>query len=148
MLNFFKAKLDDLSAAASKFRDRETAEAIVAVMTGTAYADGELEASEKQKLASAFRIHPVLKQYDTSILTNKFADLSTQFDLDVDVGFDACISELRDMTRQGASEEKRIAVLRMGVAAAKADGEIEDAERAFLVRCANTLGLSPSQVGL
>jgi tellurite resistance protein TerB len=148
LLNFFKSKLSDLEAAASRFNDRETAEGIVAVMTGTAYADGELEESEKKKLVGGFKINPILKQYDQSILFAKHRELAEQLEFDVDSGFDACLKELRDVVSRGASEEKRIAIMRMGVATAKADGEIEPAERTFLLKCASVLGVAADQVGL
>lgn len=146
MLNFFKERAADLQAAASKFRDKETAEAVVAIMTGVAYADGELEDAEKQKMAKAFTIHPLMKQFETSLLTAKFTELSTQCDFDSAIGQEACLKELRDTAR--APMEKRITIMQMGVAAAKADGEIEAAERDFLAKCANTLGVQLSEVGL
>ena len=148
MLGFIKAKFGDLEAAAAKFRDKETAEAVVAIMCGTSYADGELEDAEKKKLIGAFKVNPVLKQYDTSMLLGKFNELAEQCDFDRDVGQDACLKELADVAGRGASEEKRLAILRMGVASAKADGEVEEAERAFLARAAQTLGLQLSQAGL
>jgi tellurite resistance protein TerB len=143
MLNFFKSKLADIQAEVSKFNDRETAEALVAIQCGTAYADGELEQAEKTKLMA-----PILKQFDQSMLLAKFRELADQCEFDTEIGQDACVKELEDVRRKGASEEKRIAILRMGVMAAKADGEIEQAEVAFLRRAAGALGLSPSQVGL
>ena len=148
MLNFFKSKLADIQAEVSKFNDRETAEALVAIQCGTAYADGELEQAEKTKLMASFKVSPILKQFDQSMLLAKFRELADQCEFDTEIGQDACVKELEDVRRKGASEEKRIAILRMGVMAAKADGEIEQAEVAFLRRAAGALGLSPSQVGL
>lgn len=145
MFALFKDKLDHIHASYSKFKDKETAEAVVAIMTGTAYADGELEDAEKKKLIAAFRVNPVLKQFDTSVLLRKFNELSEQAEFDHEVGLDACIKEIRDVS-VSADEEKRLAILRMGVAAAKADGEIEPAEVKFLQRAALQLGLQLSQV--
>jgi tellurite resistance protein TerB len=147
MFNFLKAKAFDLAAAANKFKDKETAEAIVAVMTGTAYADGTLEPEEREKIKAAIKVNPVLKQFDASMLTTKFFALSEQCEFDPDFGKDMCLKELKDVG-QHAPEEKRIAILRMGVAAARADGEIEDDEVVFLRRACSALGIAPSQVGL
>ena len=51
MFDFFKNAASDLQAAASKFRDKEAAEAVVAIMVGVANADGEFEPEEKKKNA-------------------------------------------------------------------------------------------------
>ncbi len=147
MFQFFKDRMSDLQAGVSRYKDKEAAEAIVAIMTGVAYADGELEKEEKAKMAGAFRINPILSQFDFSILTKKFDELSNQCEFDADIGLDACIKELRDVGNN-ATMEKRITIMRLGVASAKADGEIEDTERQFLARCAAELGVELSEVGL
>ncbi len=148
MLNFFKAKINEGFAELAKFNDKESAEAVVAVMCGTSHADGELEDAEKKKFIAGISVNPILKQFDQSVLIGKWSSLSAQFDFDTDIGLDACIKELEDVKRRGTPEEKRIAILRMGVASAKSDGEIEPAERAFLLRASAALDIAPSQIGL
>lgn len=148
MFGFLKEKLNAGAAEFAKFRDREAAEAVVAIMIGAAYADGELEASETAKLAKAFGINPVLKQFDTSVLLAKYRELVEQYEFDTGIGEAAALKELRDLAAQGVAEDKRLAVLRMGMAAAVADGELEDAEAVFLRKAASALGLHASQVGL
>ncbi len=130
MFGFLKEKLNAGAAEFAKFRDKEAAEAVVAIMTGAAFADGDMEPAEKAKLSRAFGINPVLKQFDTGI------------------GEAAALKELRELAAQGAAEDKRLAVLRMGMAAAMADGELEEAEATFLRKAASALGLHSSQVGL
>lgn len=147
MFGFLKGKIDDIAAEAKKFGDKQTAEAIVAVMTGTAFADGTLESEEKAKLVAAFKINPILKQYPTAVLIAKFNELAEQAEFDNDTGLDACIKEVQDVARS-ANDEKRAAIMRMGIAAAKADGEIEPAERAFLARVANVLGVNARDFGI
>ncbi len=148
MFGFLKSKFADLEATAQKFNDKETAEAIVAIMTGCAYSDGHFEEAEKQKFIAAMKVNPILKRFQTSELMTKFNELAQQCDFDPEVGGEACLKELADVARRGATEEKRIAILRMGVASAKSDGEIEPAERAFLIKAADALGIQFSQVGL
>jgi tellurite resistance protein TerB len=147
MFGAFKERLADLQAAGARFRDKETAEAIVAVMTGVAFADGELEEAEQRKLAAAFQHHPILSQFDTAVLTDKFDQLVKQFSLDTDLGLSACLKELKDIARR-AKHEQKIIVMQLGLASAKADGEIEPAERAFLARCADSLGVRLAEIGL
>jgi tellurite resistance protein len=141
------AKFADVGAAYTKFNDKEAGEGVVAMMVGTSNADGEFEPAEKAKFVKALEVNPILKQFDKSVLLTKARELQDQFDFDTDMGIDACLKELREASK-GASEEKRIAIARMGVAAAKADGEVEPAELAFLTKACAALNLTPSQVGL
>ncbi len=148
MFGFLKERINAGAAEFAKFRDREAAEAVVAIMTGTSYADGEFEAAEKAKFVKALSINPVLKQFDTGVLLAKHRELAEQYEFDTGIGEAAALKELRDLAEQGAPEDKRLAVLRMGMAAAMADGELEEAEAAFLRKAAKALGLDASQVGL
>lgn len=146
MSGFFSSLLADAKAAAGRLNDKQSAEAIVAIMVGTAYADGEFEPGEKSKLARAIEASPVLKQFEQGMLRAKCRELETEFEFDTIVGTAACLKELTDVARE--PEEKRLAILRMGYVSAKADGELEASELAFLARAAAALGVSPSQIGL
>lgn len=131
---------------ASRFNDKQTAEALVAIMTGCANADGELEDTERKKLAQAFDKHPILSRFDKSVLNRKFVQLNEGFVLDVDEGLAMCLKELDDVA--DAAQDKREAIMRMGKAAAAADGDVEPAERVFLTKCAKRLYLDPAEFGL
>ena len=136
----------DAQAIAGRYRDRQTAEALVAVLIGTAMADGQKEAGEIEKIRAAFVKHPVLKQYDSSVLNRKLSDLLDGFSLDTQEGLSGCLRELRDI--QDKPSDQREAVMRMGVMIAKADGEVEGEERDFLRDCATTLYLDPVKFSL
>lgn len=140
--------LADVQGELSKRMNRQLAEAYVAVQVGTANADGEFEPQEKAKFAASLKVNPVLKGQDSSIVMGKAVELQGIFDLDTEMGHDACIKEIKEGISR-ADEATRITLGRMGVMQAKADGEIEDAERRFLIRvCNEALGLQPSQIGL
>lgn len=147
MLNFLKDLVSNNVPAWAKFNDREAAEGVVAIMIGTSNADGEFEPAERAKFAKALQVNPILQQFDSSVLVAKAKQLQDQFDFDVEVGIGACLKELAEAAK-GAPEEKRIGIGRMGVAAAKADGELEEAEVVFLRRACDALAISPSQIGL
>ena len=49
MFGSLKALWGDAQAGYAKFKDRETAEGVVAIMVGTSNADGEFEPAEKAK---------------------------------------------------------------------------------------------------
>jgi len=147
LADMIKGGVDDLRAQAQKFADKQTAEAVVAVMTGVAFADGEFEPEEKAKFKAALGMNPLLKQFEIGSLLAKHTELVGVYDFDIDMGHEAALKELRDVGSR-APHEKRMLILRLGVAAARADGEIEPEEVAFLRRCAEVLGLSMSEVGL
>jgi tellurite resistance protein TerB len=150
LLKSISAGLSGLSKQAAdlvgNYRDRETAEALVAIMTGCAWADGEFEEGERVKLRQAFSAHPILSKFNVAQLTGKFDQLNKGFALDVDDGLENCLAELDDIV--SAEEPKKRAVMRMGLMIAKADGEVEPAEKAFLAKCARRLLLEPSEFDL
>lgn len=139
--NFFKSKAEELAKEYAKFNSRETAEAMVAVMLGVASADGEIEKSELEKIKLSFTVHPILKMFDQTVLMRKFTELGVQFQMSVDIGQQACLDELEDVVRKDIPYDQRVAILRLGVMTAKADGEVEPAEREFLQVAADVLGV-------
>lgn len=145
--SIFKSFSDDVTAGFARFRDKEAAEGVVAIMIGTAHADMEYETAEHDKLKKAFTVNPVLRQFDSAVLIRKANELREQFEFDHESGVAACIKELKEAAR-GANTEKRIAIARMGKAAAMADGDLEDGEIAFLRLACNALEVSPSEIGV
>lgn len=146
VLGFFRQASTDTAAALDRFKDKQTAEAMVAILTGTSFADGELEAAEKKKIIDNFNLNPMLKKFDNGILLSKFNELSSHFTLDIDEGHEACLKELRDIS--GKPVEQKQAIMRAGAMAAKADGDFEQSERVFLGRCCDVLGLSREDFNL
>jgi tellurite resistance protein len=141
MMDWLRSRFGDLSSGIDRWRDTQTAEAIVAIMCGATYADGQADPEERQKFAQACRINPVLKQYEAPVLLRKWEDLAVQCEFDHVTGLDACEKELRDIS--GKKLEQREMVLKLGMVAARAKGGAEPSpeEMAWLTRCARTLGV-------
>jgi tellurite resistance protein len=146
MMEWLKARKADLEGMAGRYRDKEAAEAIVAIMCGVAYADEGASSAEKGKFAAATKVNPILKQYDASMLLKKWADLAEQCEFDIPTGLDACLKELADICH--IPIEKRITVLKLGIAAARSDGETSPLERDYLCRCADVLDVPAAEIGL
>jgi len=135
-------------AAAAASRDEGMAQAMVAVMCGCAYADGQAESAEKAKFAAAIRLNPVMKNFDQSLLLNAWKELSDLAEFDLDTGLDACLGKIRKAC-EGADRDRRMLVVRMGMAVAVADEDgLEDAEVRFMQRVCAEAGIVPSEVGL
>jgi tellurite resistance protein len=132
---------------ADKFASKQNAEAVVAIMYGAVRSDGKFEDVEKAKLELAFAKHPILKKFTKEdhirFIQQKLAG---GFEWDVTDGLESCLKEVRDI-RNKLPEEK-IAVIRAGVVAANADGNLDAGERAFLLRCCDAAGVSAGDVGL
>ncbi len=139
----------DLAGSLERHATKEVGEALVAIMVGTAWADGELEPGERQKLGQMIVGHPMLRPFRgfQSVLTSKVTELNGMFEIDVDLGLDACLNELRQVGN--ADPQQKRTIMLAGVASAKADGEgVDGSERAFLARCAEELGVAPREAGL
>lgn len=143
---FFKQSAADAAAAIDRYNDKESAEAMVAILLGTSYADGDLEPAEKTKIVDNFKKNPLLKKYDYNVLQTKYNFLMGAFDLDVIEGEEACLKELREVAKSPI--EKKQAIMRAGAMAAKADGDFEESEKVFLGKCCDALGLTRSDFGL
>ncbi len=143
-----KSWMDETSA---RLGSKEDAEAIVAVMTGVAFSDGELEEAEKQKLFKSFGAHPVLSKHSSMDLGKKYKEIISAYDIDIEVGKAAVRKEFQDvLSKMGSSpdRERALGILRMGVAAARSDGEIEATERDFISELATMAGIQPKELGL
>lgn len=118
------------NAIAGKFAtitNAKFAEAVVGIAVAVAYADGEVESSEKQRLIKAFEIDQRLSNFDTQFISktfNKFADF---FDFDTDTGTANVKSVFNSLTH-----EEQESALRYAVVIAKADSEVDDKETAVL----------------
>lgn len=144
MMAWFKAKAGELGALVGRYNNKETAEAIVAVMCGVTYADGEAKPAEKAKFAAAIRINPILKQFDATLLLKKWNDLAEQCEFDGASGLDACLKELADVA--GAEKPQKVIILKLGMAAAKADGDAGAQEQRFIDRAAAVLCVDLSEL--
>ena len=138
---------DAMKAEISRFADAETAEAVVAVALAVAHADGTFEPEERAKLDQILRTHPMMTQFDNGLVGRKVGQLMPLFEIDPEAGIDACMKELRDVGTRGDIDKRR-AVIRLGIAIAKSDGEVEPAERTVLLRACRELEISAGDVGL
>jgi len=130
-----------LAGAVSQAKNKEFMEAAMAGCALVAAADGEIEDAEKAKMAKFIERSPELAAFDRTRMIavfNKFAD---QIDFDFKMGKDAVLGEVREVP----GDEQRILLMRLLVAIAGSDGEIEPAERKVLVEVARVLGLSPGE---
>jgi len=141
MFSMFKKKLTQAASQANaevkKVENRDFMEAAIGVMILVSAADGEIEASELQKLQKTIETLPELQGFGSEI--GKTIDKFTSyFELGFKMGKTRIMRELRDI--KGSDQDKED-ILSLAVVAAMADGEIEPAEEAVLTEVAREFGL-------
>lgn len=141
MFSMFKKKLTQAASQANaevkKVENRDFMEAAVGGMILVSAADGEIEASELQKLQKTIETLPELQGFGSEI--GKTMDKFTSyFELGFKMGKNRIMRELRDVK---GSEQEKEDILALMVVAASSDGEIEPAEEAVLAEVAREFGL-------
>lgn len=137
MFGLFKKRANRAVADIKKFEKRDLAQAVVNAAYLVAYADGELEASEKAKIEQVLRANPVLSNFQGE-LNQIAATIIAQLEADIGIGRRAALREISDVKGDQRECED---VLDVAIAIAKADGEIEPEEEAVLKQIAEALGL-------
>lgn len=137
MFGMFKKRANRAVADIKKFEKRDLAQAVVNAAYLVAYADGELEASEKAKIDQVLRANPTLSNFQGEL--NQIAStICAQLDADIGIGRRAALREISDVKGDQRECED---VLDVAIAIAKADGEIEPEEEVVLKQIAEALGL-------
>jgi len=135
--NMFKRKAAEVGAAVHKVENRDFMEAAVGIMVLVAYADGECEPQEMDKLNQVLQTLPELQGFGAELgkTVDKFVGyMSIGFTL----GKNRIMKELRDIK---ADDRQKEDILALGMVAATADGELEPAEQAILEQVAREFGL-------
>lgn len=135
--NIFKRKAAEVGAAVHKVENRDFMEAVIGIMVLVAYADGECETQELDKLTQVIDTLPELQGFGPELgkTVNKFVGY---MNIGFDLGKNRIMKELRDIK---ADERQKEDILALGMVAAAADGDVEPAERAILEQVAREFGL-------
>lgn len=143
-MSFFNSLKQSVTSAANsmnselkKFRSKDLLQAIVAGSTMIAYADGMVTAEEKQKLLGFVRSSEQLSVFESDKVIETFNQYLTRFDFDATIGTGEALQKI------GAFKGKPEAelIVRVCLAIAKADGNIDDKERQALGQICQSLGL-------
>lgn len=137
MFGLFKKRANRAMSDIKKFDKRDLAQAVVNAAYLVAYADGELEPSEKAKIEQVLRANPTLANFQGE-LNQIAATIIGQLEADIGIGRRAALREIGDVKGDQRECED---VLDVAIAIAKADGEIEPEEEVVLTQIAEALGL-------
>jgi len=129
----------------SKYKNREFMEAVVAGCALVAAADGDISASEKQKMIGFIQNSDELKVFDMTLVIDTFSKICGKFE------FDAAIGKAEALKLIGKLRSKTDAarlLVRVCCAVGNADGTFDSDEQAACRTICNELNLSPSDFDL
>jgi len=140
----FGKKVGAAKAELKKVENRDLMQAIVGAMVLLAYADGECEKSELDKIERMIRANDNLKHFGPEITEtmNRFVEL---MDAGPRLGKVKIMKEIRDI-KSNASEAEEVFV--NAITIAEADGEIEPDEIKVLTELGRELGLRLQDYGI
>ncbi|MBL8485321.1 MAG: tellurite resistance TerB family protein [Rhodocyclaceae bacterium] len=128
-----------MNSELKKFRSKDLLQAIVAGSTMIAYADGEVSPAEKQKLLGYVRNSEQLSVFDTDKVIEAFNQYLGRFEFDPTIGTGEALQKISVF--KGKPEAHLI--VRVCLAIANADGNIDVSERQALDQICRALELDP-----
>ncbi len=126
-----------MNSELKKFRSKDLLQAIVAGSTMIAYADGEVSASEKQKLMGYVRNSEQLSVFDTDKVIESFNQYLTRFEFDATIASGEALQKIAVF--KGKPEAHLI--VRVCLAIANADGKFDSTEQQALDQICRSLDL-------
>lgn len=136
---------DQLKTRADQFRNKEFANASMAMCALIAAADGSIDAAERQKTAALIVSNDVLSVFPPDELRQKFDWYCDKLSKDFDFGkveATATIGKLKSKPEQGR------AVIQIGVIIGGADGNFDADERRAVKDACFAVGIAPAEFDL
>ncbi|MET4920920.1 TerB family tellurite resistance protein [Streptomyces sp. PSRA5] len=132
------AKKNDLKSGG--FRD-----ASMAMCALVAAADGSIDPSERQRVASLIMGNDVLQNFPAADLQRRFDDYCQQLTADFDFGK---VSVLQTIGKVAKKPTEARAVIQIGIVIGGADGNFDKSERAVVREACFAVGISPDEFDL
>lgn len=132
------AKKNDLKSGG--FRD-----ASMAMCALVAAADGSIDPSERQRVASLIMGNDVLQNFPAADLQRRFDDYCQQLTADFDFGK---VGVLQTIGKVAKKPTEARAVIQIGIVIGGADGDFDKSERAVVREACFAVGISPDEFDL
>ncbi|MCZ4121725.1 tellurite resistance TerB family protein [Streptomyces sp. H39-S7] len=133
-----EAKKNDLKSGS--FRD-----ASMAMCALVAAADGSVDPSERQRVASLIASNEVLQNFPADDLQRRFSDYLTKLTADFDFGKVSILQEIAKAKKKPAEAR---AVIQIGIVIGGADGDFDKSEQGVVREACYALGLPPAEFDL
>ncbi|RLU85843.1 Tellurite resistance TerB [Streptomyces griseocarneus] len=132
------AKKNELKSGG--FRD-----ASMAMCALVAAADGSIDASERQRVASLIATNDVLQNFPADDLQARFNDYCQKLTADFDFGK---VSVLQTIGKVAKKPTEARAVIQIGIVIGGADGDFDKEERLVVREACFALGINPAEFDL
>ncbi|MEI2281659.1 tellurite resistance TerB family protein [Paenibacillus polysaccharolyticus] len=141
-LNSTKQGLED---QVKRFKNKDFMDAVVAGCALVAFADGSVDASEKNKMAGYINLSQELKVFDMTTVIERFNHYVNNFEFSPEIGKQEALKAIAKF--KSKPEVGRVIV---GVCSAigAADGNFDDQERRVVAEICTVLGLNPGEFSL
>ncbi|AXI76549.1 tellurite resistance TerB family protein [Peterkaempfera bronchialis] len=133
-----ESKKNELKSGA--FRD-----ASMAICALVAAADGSVDPSERQRVASLIATNPVLQNFPAADLHRRFEDYLAKLTADFGLGK---VTLLQDIGRVQKKPVEARAVIQIGIVIGGADGDFDKSEQAVVREACFAVGISPDEFDL
>ena len=134
-----------LKTKAGQFKNKDFANAAMAVCALIAAADGSIDAEERRKVAGLITANDVLSIFDASQLRERFDHYCNKLSADYDFGKVEAIQAVSKLKSKG---DQARAVVQIGIIIGGADGNFDKSERAAVREVCFAVGIDPQEFDL
>lgn len=144
-----KLRTQDMSAQlktkTGQFKNKEFANASMAIAALVAAADGTIDAQERQKVAGFIRSNDVLAVFPQEELQQKFEFYSSKLQSDFEFGK---VEAIATLGRLKSKPDQARAVIQVGIIIGGADGTFDDNEKQAVREACHAVGINPGEFDL
>ena len=144
-----KSRAADLSALTKtqigKFKNKDFANASMAMCALIAAADGSIDPEERRKTAGFISSNDVLSIFPASELLEKFNFYAGKLESDYDFGKVEAIATIGKLK---SKPDAARAVIQVGIIIGGADGTFDEDEKKAVKEACNAVGIAPSEFDL
>ncbi|HST81754.1 MAG TPA: TerB family tellurite resistance protein [Kineosporiaceae bacterium] len=134
-----------LQTQASKFKNKDFANASMAMCALLAAADGKIDPEERRKVAALIGSNDVLSIFAASDLRDNFERYCTKLTSDFDFGKLECVQAIAKLK---SKPDQARAVIQIGIIIGGADGNFDADERAVVKEACFAVGIAPTEFDL
>lgn len=134
-----------LKTKAGQFKNKDFANAGMAVCALIAAADGSIEADERRKVAALITTNDVLSIFDPSQLRDRFDHYCNKLTADYDFGK---VEAIQAVSKLKSKPDQARAVVQIGIIIGGADGDFDKNERAAVREVCFAAGIDPQEFDL
>ena len=128
-----------------KFKNKDFANASMAMCALIAAADGTISADERRKTAGFISSNDVLSIFPASELLEKFNHFSGKLEADYDFGK---VEAIQALSKLKSKPDGARAVIQVGIIIGGADGNFDEDEKRAVREACNAVGIAPSEFDL